>query len=251
MNRRDRILIVDDEITNLEFFDLMLSKLGFDVFRAEDGEEALDRIRDSSPDLIILDNVMPRLTGWEVTRILKQSDDYREFRDIPVIMFSAMDDVQDKVEGFELGIEDYITKPYNFSEVLARIKAVLRNRDLTRQLLQRERKLTVIESLNRSLRYFAVHLRKPVTELIDNVSSLDTSDRAAVDGFVQAVQDELNATVAALDGLEEEIDRLESERDEVQQDEMSLDHLEEKYQRHFRALKTEDRLATPAGEVSS
>ena len=86
---------------------------------AEDGEIALDKVREVEPDLILLDNIMPRLSGWEVTKILKTDEDFAAYRDIPVIMFSAMDDVKDKVEGFELGIEDYIIKPFNFSELNA------------------------------------------------------------------------------------------------------------------------------------
>ena len=109
MTDKTRILIVDDEQINLEFFDVMLSKLGFLVGKAENGLEALAAIRASKPDLIILDNVMPKLSGWEVTRLLKTSKEYAEFSDIPIIMFSAMDDVKDKVEGLELGADEYIT----------------------------------------------------------------------------------------------------------------------------------------------
>ncbi|MCK4516730.1 MAG: response regulator, partial [Spirochaetaceae bacterium] len=152
--RMSKILIVDDEQINLDFFEVMLTKLGFEVEKASDGEEALEAVRDARPDLIVLDNIMPKLSGWEVTKILKQDEAYSEFRDVPIIMFSAMDDVKDKIEGFELGIEDYITKPFNFSEVLARIKAVLRNHELGQQVIQRERRLALVESLNKSLVYF-------------------------------------------------------------------------------------------------
>ena len=106
----------------------MLSKLGFIVEKAENGEEALERIKQNKPDLIVLDNIMPGLTGWEVTKKLKSDDEYAAYSDVPIIMFSAMDSEEDKIEGFELGVEDYITKPFNFSEVLARIRAVFRLR---------------------------------------------------------------------------------------------------------------------------
>ena len=126
MEPKTRILIVDDEPINLDFFEVMLTKLGFEVEKAEDGEEALDKVKSFRPDLLILDNIMPKLSGWTVTRLLKSHEDYQDFSDIPIIMFSAMDKVEDKIEGFELGVDDYITKPFNFSEVLARIRAVLR-----------------------------------------------------------------------------------------------------------------------------
>ncbi|MBN2535850.1 MAG: response regulator [Spirochaetales bacterium] len=128
MNKK-RILIVDDEPINLEFFDVMLSKLGFIVGKAVDGLDALEKVVEFEPDLIILDNIMPNLTGWEVTKKLKNDEEYKAYSSIPIIMFSAMDDVNDKIEGLDLGVDDYITKPFVFREVLARIKAVLRRRE--------------------------------------------------------------------------------------------------------------------------
>ena len=118
-----RILVVDDEHINVEFFQVMLSRLGYDVSTASDGETALERIVDDHPDLVLLDNILPGRTGWEITRLVKRDEAYAEVRDTAIIMFSAMDDVEDKVEGFELGIEDYITKPFNFSEVLALVNS--------------------------------------------------------------------------------------------------------------------------------
>lgn len=232
-----KILIVDDEQINLDFFEVMLTKLGFEVAKAHDGEEALESVQAENPDLIVLDNIMPKLSGWEVTKILKQNEEYAGFSDIPIIMFSAMDDVKDKIEGFELGIEDYITKPFNFSEVLARIKAVLRNRELGQQVVQRERRLALEESLNKSLIYFTSHLRDPVDEILRQAGGLDTHDAEAVKAFVAMVQQEVEATRAALEGLEEEIAELQEKGDALRAGEITLDDLEEKYQKHFRNLR--------------
>lgn len=151
METRKKILIVDDEQINVEFFDLMLSKLGFVVEKAANGREALERVKEFSPDLIMLDNIMPKMSGWEVTRILKNDPEYAEWHDVPIVMFSAMDDVKDKIEGFELGVDDYITKPFNFSEVLARIRSVLRNHELIDQLKKRESRIELQEQLNEKL----------------------------------------------------------------------------------------------------
>lgn len=230
---KGKILIVDDEQINLDFFDVMLSKLGFMVEKAEDGEEALDKVLEVRPDLIILDNIMPKLSGWEVTRILKQSEDYEEVRDVPIVMFSAMDDVKDKIEGFDLGIEDYITKPFNFSEVLARIKAVLRGRELSQQVIERERRIAVVESLNKSLVYFTRHLRQPVLDLKTAADALDANDPEAVRQFIATVKQETETTLATLDGLEEEIEDLQSKGDEIRAREVTLEMLDEKYQKHF------------------
>ena len=149
MGARKKILIVDDEKINLDFFEVMLCKLGFTVDKAYNGQEAIERVRRFYPDLILLDNIMPRMSGWEVTKSLKSDPKYR---DIPIIMLSALNDVKDKIEGFELGIEDYITKPFNFSEVLARIRAALRNRELVQEIEARESQLLMVENFTESIK---------------------------------------------------------------------------------------------------
>jgi DNA-binding response OmpR family regulator len=162
MNTQKKILIVDDETINLEFFDLMLSKLGFIVEKAEDGLEALDKVKRFFPDLILLDNIMPKMSGWELTKILKNDP---KFREIPIVMFSALDDVKDKVEGFELGVDDYITKPFNFSEVLARIRVALRNRELFAQIVVRSSRLALAEELSADIKNHLLNFAKTVDDL--------------------------------------------------------------------------------------
>ena len=127
MKSKGKILIVDDEPINLEFFDVMLSNLGFKIEKAADGEEALQKVVETDPDLIILDNIMPRLTGWEVTKKLKQEKEFRKYRQTPIIMFSAMDEVKDKIGGLELGVDDYITKPFTSTVLVEKIDALLKS----------------------------------------------------------------------------------------------------------------------------
>ncbi len=237
MQPKGKILIVDDEQINLEFFDVMLSKLGFEVETAEDGEMALEKVRETEPDLIILENIMPKMSGWDVTRTLKTDEEYALYQHIPIIMFSAMHDVKDKIEGFELGIEDYITKPFNFSEVLARIRAVLRGRELSEQVVQRERRIALIETLNKSLVYFTTHLRAPVEGVLQSAAKLSPEDVEAVQLFVEQVKHESETTLAALDALEEEINDLLAKGDELKSQELTLDLLEEKYQKHFQQYR--------------
>lgn len=196
MDKKKRILIVDDEQINLDFFDVMLSKLGFAVFKAENGQEALESVRKVKPDLIILDNVMPKLTGWEVTKILKSSEEYAEFADIPIIMFSALDDVKDKVEGLELGADDYITKPFNFAEVLARIRAVLRAHDLIKQIENRERRLSMGERAVHEISTIASELRTMLKEATSSCGDKDAVSRLADDGLKRL--DELDGTIETL-----------------------------------------------------
>jgi len=164
MNQHKKILVVDDETINLEFFEVMLSKLGFTVEKANDGLEALEKIKKFHPDLIMLDNIMPRMSGWELTKNLKANPAYKE---IPIIMFSALDQIKDKVESLELGVEDYIIKPFNFSEVLARIKVVFRNRDLLKQIQIREEQL---EKLHIDMKNNIVECMKNIDELSVNIT---------------------------------------------------------------------------------
>ena len=183
MNTRKKLLIVDDEKMNVEFFQLMLSKLGFVVEEANDGVEALEKVKKFRPDLILLDNVMPRMTGWEVTKTLKADPKYK---DIPIIMFSALDDVKDKVAGFELGIDDYITKPFNFSEVLARIKATLRNRALFAQIAVRESRLSLAEELNHDMKQNLADFVTSVNELDAAIALFSENGGAALNQEAQA-----------------------------------------------------------------
>jgi len=171
MNTHNKILIVDDDPVNLEFFQLMLSKLGFTVEEANDGIEALSKLKKFYPDLILLDNIMPRMSGWELTKNLKNDP---KFRDIPIIMFSALDDIKDKIAGFDLGVDDYITKPFNFSEVLARIKATLRNRELLAQIAVRESRLSLAEELNRDMRRNLADFAKNIEDLDSTVALIQT-----------------------------------------------------------------------------
>jgi two-component system KDP operon response regulator KdpE len=117
-----RILVVDDEPDVIESvrigFELQWREI--DVIGAGLGEEALDRIEQDRPDIVLLDIGLPDIDGFEVVRRI------REFSDVPVVMLTARDDAMDKVKGLELGADDYITKPFNHLELMARVKAVLR-----------------------------------------------------------------------------------------------------------------------------
>ena len=237
MKLKAKILIVDDEPINLEFFDVMLSKLGFEVEKAIDGEEALVKIVEKDPDLVILDNIMPKLSGWEVTKRLKQDKEYRKYRHTPIIMFSAMNEVKDKIEGFELGVDDYITKPFNFSEVLARIRAVLRNRELTRQIARRERRIAVVESLNSSLLFFTQHIKKPISELIAAAGRIEAGNRAQASELVKQIRKEGQEILATLKGLEEQTAELQRKDDKLRKGDLSLEDLEENLKKHLEGWK--------------
>jgi len=233
MDSRKKILIVDDEQINLEFFDVMLSKLGFTVEKAENGVEALEMVRKFNPDLIILDNIMPKMSGWEVTKTLKNSEDYHTWRDIPIIMFSAMDDVKDKVEGFELGVDDYITKPYNFSEVLARIRAVLRNRELFTQIAAREARIALVEALNDDIRGVGAKLQTELDKAGIKAKAIDvdptaTSTAKQLAQLVLTISDEAKKQV---DALEAKVALASTEREQLKKKEIELKTLERQFRK--------------------
>jgi CheY-like chemotaxis protein len=237
MKLRGRILIVDDEPINLEFFDVMLSKLGFQVEKAVDGEEALEKIQACNPDLIILDNIMPKLSGWEVTRMLKHEPAYRRWRNTPIIMFSAMNEVKDRIEGFEQGVDDYITKPFNFAEVLARIRAVLRSRELSRQLNRRERRIAVVESLNNSLVFFTQHIKKPISDILALAEKSDPAAPADMEKLVALIRGEGGEILATLRGLEDEVAELQGKGEKLRRGDLSVEDLEKKLRKHLKNWK--------------
>jgi len=225
MNTNKKILIVDDETINLDFFDVMLSKLGFAVEKASDGKEALEKVRRFLPDLILLDNIMPNMTGWEVTKILKNDPKYRE---IPIIMFSALDDVKDKVEGFELGVDDYITKPFNFSEVLARIRAVLRNRELYAQIVVRESRLSLAEELSADMKNNLLDFVKSIDELDTAINSLSLKkEDEAQEKLFQAVTDKSKNVRKHVAELDARIEKTIAEWDKLKKREIVLSMLED------------------------
>lgn len=120
---RTKILIVDDELDTLLPLKRALEMDDFNVIDAQDGVEALEKVRDEIPDLVLLDLMLPKINGFEVCQRLKH-DEATSF--IPIIMLTAKGETSDKVEGIEIGADDYVTKPFNLDELKARIKAVLR-----------------------------------------------------------------------------------------------------------------------------
>jgi adenylate cyclase len=133
-----RILAVDDVQTNLEILKVRLEAHGYEVTTAADGEEALARVREFEPDLVLLDIMMPKLDGISVLKQLKQ--DAAE-RFIPVILVTAKSDTRDLVNGLEAGGDDYITKPFEQAALLARVRSLLRTKELHDTVRQQAAKL--------------------------------------------------------------------------------------------------------------
>lgn len=134
----ETILVVDDERNIVELAQLYLEKEGFTVESAFDGVMALEKIKQTSPILIVLDLMLPKIDGWDVCRRIRAQSN------LPIIMLTARDDDIDKIVGLELGADDYMTKPFNPRELVARVKAVLRRGGLPTALMDStERKIQI------------------------------------------------------------------------------------------------------------
>ena len=142
---RNRILVVDDHADNVELLRARLAARDYDIVTATDGDEALAIVEQEAPDLILLDVMMPRVDGFEVARRIKENS---ELPFIPIIMQTALDSSERRVEGLDAGADDYITKPIDFAELEARIRSLLRIKALQQNLEQREQEL---EEMNRKL----------------------------------------------------------------------------------------------------
>jgi len=233
MNVQKKILIADDDTVNLDFFEVMLSKLGFVVEKTGDGGDVLDKVRKFHPDLILLDIILPGMSGWDITKTLKNDPN---FKDIPVIMISALDDVKDKLAGFEAGVEDYITKPFNFSEVLARINAVLRSHELFDQIAVRETRLALAEELNEDLKNnLSVfigsidELDKAIALILENAPvNGENFNREALENLVKPAGEKILSVRKHIAALDARIEKTINEWDNLKKDEIGLSVLENK-----------------------
>lgn len=145
-----RILVVDDHPDNVEIINVRLSSRGYQIDTATNGEEALHKVKDNPPDLILLDVMMPLMDGYEVSRRIKNDPDLPF---IPIILVTARDSTQDKVDGLDAGADDYLTKPVNFPELEARVRSMLRIKRLQDELDQKNREL---EYANKQLRKLSI-----------------------------------------------------------------------------------------------
>jgi signal transduction histidine kinase len=183
------ILIIDDNPTNLGVMVGYLEKEQIEVITARDGEEGIERAEYVVPDLILLDVMMPGIDGFETCRRLKAN---QVTKDIPVIFMTALTSQRDKVKGFEAGAVDYVTKPIQQPEMLARIRTHLRLRELTRNL---EKKVKELSELN-------TELKATQTQLVE------AEKMAALGSLVAGVAHEINTPVgmgiAAISTLAEE-----------------------------------------------
>lgn len=116
----EKILVIDDEETTVQLISILLERRGYEVIKAYRAEDGLRKAYRTHPDLVLLDIMMPDMDGWEVCRRL------RELSDVPIVFLTARSEIRDVVKGLELGADDYVVKPYDNDELIARIRAHLR-----------------------------------------------------------------------------------------------------------------------------
>jgi two-component system sensor histidine kinase/response regulator len=207
------VLVVDDTIENLQLLSSMLSEHGYEVRPVTNGQQALQAARSYPPGVVLLDIKMPEMDGYEVCRHLKQTE---ELREIPVIFVTALGSSIDKVKAFEAGGADYVTKPFQVDEVLARVKVQMALRESRRQLVESFERLRELERLRDDLVQMVIHdMRSPLAalmtllELVQRDASCKLGKRAAED-LQYAVQTAATVNRLANDVLD--VSRLEEDK---------------------------------------
>jgi len=157
-----KVLVVEDDAFNRELLVMELSDAGYEVRAAEDGEAALRVLQEFYPDLILLDIMMPKIDGLTLLRLLRSQ---AEYSGIPVILLTAKAEMGDKIEGLRRGANDYITKPFDMREVLARIEVQFRLKELEGKAVEAERLKAVLEMAGAA----AHELSQPISGAIGHV----------------------------------------------------------------------------------
>lgn len=188
------ILAVDDNQMNLMVMKSMFKNLEYEVFYADCGQEAIDMARDLHPDMILLDVVMPDISGFDVCRILKE-DDY--FKDIPVIFITAADEIEFIINGFEAGGVDYVVKPFRKEDILLRIKTHFELKLTRDQLMETTQTLTELNKVKDRLFSIIGHdLRSPIgnVKMVLEFMSKGIIDPSKGDEYKNTIQDLLRTT---------------------------------------------------------
>jgi signal transduction histidine kinase len=187
------ILIVDDLPVNLGVVVDYLESYGFGIRIARSGDTAIKRVRYDPPDLILLDILMPGMDGFETCRKLKA---IKAAKDIPIIFMTSLTDVEDKVKGFEAGAVDYVTKPLNQEEVLARVKTHLRMRDLTLSLREKNKLLETSGQVERDRLFAAIsQQREQLRALNQKLNEVQEAERKQL---ARELHDEMGQALTAI-----------------------------------------------------
>jgi DNA-binding response OmpR family regulator len=173
-----KVLIVDDERLLAETIEYNLQKAGFETVVAFDGENALQQARAHKPQLVILDLMLPKISGWEVCRALRQDPEFRT--SAPILMLTARGEESDKVIGLELGADDYLVKPFGMRELVARARALLRRSEATAP--DDEAAILHVGPVTLDAARHEVRLLRPKTSVVADVAAENVEGGASIDG---------------------------------------------------------------------
>ena len=149
----NKILVVDDDLNICELLKLYLENDGYVVFTANDGQEAVEMFQNKTPDLVLLDIMLPKKDGWQVCREIRKTSS------APIIMLTAKGETFDKVLGLELGADDYVVKPFDAKEVMARVKAVLRRTTGDSESTETEKKVVIYDNLEINIQNYEMKVK--------------------------------------------------------------------------------------------
>jgi DNA-binding response OmpR family regulator len=224
MEKRKKLLVATNA-EQREFFAVMFANLGYDVETAADGLSVLEKIRRAAPDLVMVGTILPRLSGWEVLARIKGEE---ALKMIPVVLLSDIADVKDKVNAFEQGAEEYISSPFNFPEVLARIRSLLRMRELFNQLSARESRLSLAESLYADLKGAVAQFLKNIDHLDEAISLTQNSvvNEETLPSIIGLIRERTGAVRSDAAALDARIDKTVLKWDELKKNEIAISEFE-------------------------
>ena len=148
-----KILVVDDDLNICELLKLYLENDGYVVYTANDGKQAVDMFKNKTPDLVLLDIMLPKMDGWQVCREIRKTSS------VPIIMLTAKGETFDKVLGLELGADDYVVKPFDTKEVMARVKAVLRRTKGDSEATEDKKKTVIYDNLEINIQNYEMKVK--------------------------------------------------------------------------------------------
>ena len=149
----NKILVVDDDLNICELLKLYLENDGYVVYTANDGKQAVDMFKNKTPDLVLLDIMLPKMDGWQVCREIRKTSG------VPIIMLTAKGETFDKVLGLELGADDYVVKPFDTKEVMARVKAVLRRTKGDSEATEDKKKTVIYDNLEINIQNYEMKVK--------------------------------------------------------------------------------------------
>jgi DNA-binding response OmpR family regulator len=233
MNERKIILIAEDDELNLEFFELMLSKLGFNIEKASDGKAALEILKRNRIDLALVNTMLPEISGWEILKTVQKDP---KLSSVPVILLSDIDSVKEKVESYEQGAEDYITKPFNFSVLLSRIRAALRKRELLVQIKLRDQLIILAEKTGDEIIEYLASYSETVGRISEQIIRLTSErfDAEAAAAFLKKMREQCFATQKEIKAMQTRIDTAFEDADVVKAKEIGVSQLEHPEKAHLK-----------------